>query len=132
MRGTSRASNSRRAAKKYSMGRGCGCSVSPSQRTPTFITTFKGEDEPLVGRAWVDPSAGRLFRVEITVAARGGSVGFTMTINVTFHEDPRLRLWVPATMTERYTVGARDFATGTATYTDYRRFGVETKEELAK
>ena len=101
------------------------------QARPTFITTFKGEDEPLTGRAWVDPMVGRLLRVEITVAARSANLPFTATINVTFQEDPRLRLWVPATMTEQYSVGARILAAGDAHYTDYRRFGVETKEELA-
>jgi VWFA-related protein len=103
---------------------------------PTFVTTFNGEDEPLVGRAWVDPMSGRPSRVELAISARsearGGGVGFLITINVTFQEDERLRLWVPATMTERYTMGAREFASGSAKYTDYRRFGVETKEELAK
>ena len=102
------------------------------QARPTFITTFKGEDEPLTGRAWVDPMVGRLLRVEITVAAHSANLPFTATINVTFQEDPRLRLWVPATMTEQYSVGARILAAGDAHYTDYRRFGVETKEELAK
>ena len=109
------------------------------QARPTFITTFKGEDEPLVGRAWVDPVAGRLFRVEITIpgmimSGQTTAVRFAATINVTFHEDPRLRLWVPATMTERYAGAGNvgEIAAGDASYTDYRRFGVETKEELAK
>jgi hypothetical protein len=37
-------------------------------------------------------------------------------------------------MSERYdrVGGGARLATGEATYTDYRRFGVETKEELAK
>jgi hypothetical protein len=55
------------------------------QARPTFITTFDGDNEPLVGRAWVDP-------------------GVSLTV----------------------------FASGDATYSDYRRFGVETQEELAK
>jgi hypothetical protein len=91
---------------------------------PTFITTSKGEDEPLTGRAWVEPDSGRLLRAKIDIAAHGQS---NATIDDIFHEDARLRLWVPATMTERYTG-----ASGTATYSDYRRFAVETKEELAK
>ena len=39
------------------------------QARPTIITTSKGEDEPIQGRAWVDPGEGRLLRVEITVTA---------------------------------------------------------------
>ena len=109
------------------------------QARPTFITTFKGENEPLVGRAWVDPMVGRLLRVELTIpdmviSGRTTTIHYAATIGVTFHEDPRLRLWVPATMTERYEGwgSAGQIAAGDATYTDYRRFGVETKEELAK
>ena len=98
---------------------------------PTFITTSKGEDEPLAGRAWVEPDSGRLLRAEIDVAAHG-QIAFSTTINVSFHEDARLGLWVPATMTERYEGPSGQIAAGDATYTDYRRFGVDTQEELAK
>jgi VWFA-related protein len=106
---------------------------------PTFIRSFKGENEPLIGRAWVDPAEGRLLRVEITIPdlffpLQPMTPHFSAIITVTFREDPRLRLWVPATMTERYDrLGSTGrLATGEATYSDYRRFGVETKEELAK
>jgi hypothetical protein len=102
------------------------------QARPTFITSFAGDNEPLTGRAWVDPVVGRLLRVELAIPALSRSGPFTATINVTFREDPRIRLWVPATMTERYDINYTVFASGDATYTDYRRFGVETKEELAK
>jgi len=100
--------------------------------SPTFVTTFKGEDEPLVGRAWVDPVSGRPLRVELTIAVHSANLPFVTTIEVTFHKDPRLQLWVPATMTERYSAGAQVFASGDASYTDYRQFGVDTREELAK
>jgi hypothetical protein len=108
------------------------------QARPTFIRSFKDENEPLVGRAWVDPVGGRLLRVEITIPEMSFPLQtrtrFSAAINVTFREDPRLRLWVPATMTEHYDrVGSTErLAMGEATYTNYRRFGVETKEELAK
>jgi VWFA-related protein len=109
------------------------------QARPTFIRTFNDEDAALVGRAWVDPIAGRPLRVEITIpglamSGQAGTIRFAATINVTFHEDQRLRLWVPATMTERYdgSGNAGEIAAGNARYTDYRRFGVEIKEELAK
>jgi hypothetical protein len=109
------------------------------QARPTFIRTFNDDDAPLVGRAWVDPIVGRLMRAEIAIPAMAmsgqtGTIPFAATITVTFHEDQRLRLWVPATMTERYDGrgNAGEIAAGNARYTDYRRFGVEIKEELAK
>jgi hypothetical protein len=105
---------------------------------PTIIQTLTGESEPMQGRAWVDPATGRLVRVEITLEtlsiSRGtsGLIRFTASIDVSFQEDPRLQLWVPATMTERYSNNGSEIAAGDATYTNYRRFGVETTEEIAK
>jgi hypothetical protein len=108
------------------------------QVKPTIIQTLAHNDEPMQGRAWVDAVTGRLMRAEITVKTitmnpRLALVNlFTATIDVLFQEDPRLQLWVPATMTERYSDNGREFAAGDATYTNYRRFGVETREEIAK
>ena len=108
------------------------------QVRPTIIGTLSGENEPIEGRAWVDPASGRLLRGEIGLAMVSMHPGvsgvdrFTATIDVTFREDQRLQLWVPATMTERYNDNGSEVAAGDATYTNYRRFGVETKEEMAK
>jgi hypothetical protein len=105
---------------------------------PTIIQTLTGESEPMQGRAWVDPATGRLVRVEITLETLSMSRGtsavtrFTASIDVSFQEDPHLQLWVPATMTERYNNNGSEIAAGDATYTNYRRFGVETTEEIAK
>jgi hypothetical protein len=105
---------------------------------PTIIQTLSGENEPIQGRAWVDPSSGRLLRAELglaTVSMHPGVSGvdrFSATIDVSFKEDQRLQLWVPATMTERYNDNGSEIAAGDATYTNYRQFGVDTADELAK
>jgi hypothetical protein len=100
------------------------------RRRPTLIQTTTGEDQPANGRAWVDPSSGRLMRAELTIEAPPEifgpvtHVGFTATIVVEFADEPRLGLWVPSRMTERY---ASLPCSGEATYTNYRIFGVQTK-----
>jgi len=80
--------------------------------------------------AWVDPLTGRLMRVELTVASPAEPFGpvthvaFTATIVVEFSPEPRLGLWVPSKMTERYSSLP---CSGEATYTNYRTFTVQTR-----
>lgn len=99
---------------------------------PTFIKTMEGRDQPAKGRAWIDPRTGRLMRAELTIDSppeRFGPVnhlGFTATIVVEFKDEPRLGMWVPSRMTERY-ASLLDPCSGDATYSNYRTFGVETK-----
>jgi hypothetical protein len=108
------------------------------QARPTIVQTLTGENEPMKGRAWIDPASGRLWRVEIDIEAlsinprTAGLSRFTATIDVAFQEDERLHLWLPSTLTERYNDNGSEIAAGDATYTNYRRFGVETKEEMTK
>ena len=100
------------------------------RRRPTLIQTTTGENQPAKGRAWVDPVTGRLMRAELTIEAPRETfgpvthVGFTATILVQFQDEPKLGLWVPSRMSERY---ASLPCSGDATYTDYRTFGVQTR-----
>jgi hypothetical protein len=94
---------------------------------PTLIRSTKGENEPAELRAWVDPMTGRLLRAEVTVSALGMDGSFLATIRLEFREDPRLQIWVPSAMSERYSAGGRDMAAGDATYSNYRRFTVDTR-----
>ena len=90
------------------------------RRRPTLIQSTTGRDQPARGRAWVDPLTGRLMRAELTLDAPG----FTATIVVEFSPEPRLGLWVPSKMTERYSSLP---CSGEATYTNYRTFGVTSR-----
>jgi len=100
------------------------------RRRPTLIQSTTGRDQPAKGRAWVDPLTGRLMRVELTVASPAEPFGpvthvaFTATIVVEFSPEPRLGLWVPSKMTERYSSLP---CSGEATYTNYRTFGVTSR-----
>ncbi len=123
---------------------------------PTLVRTSAGEDEPIDGRAWIDPATGRLLRGEIKVVARPGrggrqpppvtlGTGATiphtlgvglgpitdteerLTLTVFFGREPRLNLWVPVRMRERHEEGPRMLFRGEATYSSYRRFTAESR-----
>jgi hypothetical protein len=102
------------------------------QYLPTLIRSSQGDDEPSQGRLWIEPVSGRLHRADITFRnAAPGMRSFRASLSVTFQEEQRLHIWVPAKMVERYESASIDFVGGEATYTDYRRFGVKTQEEFA-
>lgn len=102
---------------------------------PTVISTTKNADLPVTGELWVDPSSGRLLRADIairfTVIGRGGGRIIRGSVSVTFKEVPELQLWLPDRMTERYDEAfGRPLQSGDATYTRYRRFRVESQENV--
>jgi hypothetical protein len=102
---------------------------------PTIVRDLKGRDVPLEGRFWIDgaevvrtlvktrgtPDPGRPF-----VPASGTTV---MWVEVNYARDDRLGISVPVIMNERAT--APNFATvsGTAEYSNFRRFNVDTSFE---
>jgi hypothetical protein len=103
------------------------------QQKPTLITTPQGRDVPTFGTAWVDPVSGALIRAEVNIKDFFAAVGFGSSkaqMRVYFKEDPKLKFWVPARLTERYEVGGLGVVTGDATYSDYRQFGTETHEDF--
>ncbi len=95
---------------------------------PTIIRTRDRKDVPARGRAWVEPVTGRILRAEASVEP---GLGVTGTIDVTFEFDERMGFAVPSKMSERYT--NRNLVTvssGEATYSNYRRFTVDTEENI--
>jgi hypothetical protein len=99
------------------------------QARPSIVRTAEDKDVPVEGQAWVNPVTGCLLRVDLRLEdfSADSSHG---SISVTFREDPRLHFWVPATLTEKYQPNKGAADAGTATYTSYRQFGVETHEEF--
>jgi hypothetical protein len=98
---------------------------------PTIIRTRNLQDQPAHGRAWVEPDTGRIQRVEATIQPAGGAANFFGTIDVTFAHDTRMGFAVPVRMIERYTNMNLDvMSSGEATYGNYRRFSVDTREEI--
>jgi hypothetical protein len=103
------------------------------QTKPTIIKTPQGGDVSTEGYAWVDPATGALIRAEVNIKNFFNTAGFGASkaqMRVYFKEDPKLKFWVPARLTERYDIVGFGQLTGDATYTNYRQFGTETKEEF--
>jgi hypothetical protein len=120
---------------------------------PTFIRAPGGKSLPVRGRVWVAPDTGRIGRTELVVddfhppvrarlqapgrAGRSVTVRSRAEIAVTFRPDARLGQWVPSEMRERYEGAWPDGGpdgeprhyeiTGTATYTNFRRFDVDIR-----
>jgi hypothetical protein len=100
--------------------------------TPTIIKNRLSDNQPVRGRAWVNPESGRILRVEVMTQAPRTAGNFIATIDVTFQDDPKLGFWVPVKMVESYQNAGNlvIVASGQAVYTNYRRFTVDTQEDL--
>ncbi len=97
---------------------------------PTIVRTSSLQDLPSSGRAWIDPSTGRLLRAQATIDSILPSVGrVNCQVDVTFQKPPQLDFWVPARMSERCFEGT-SMQQGEATYDNYRKFTVQTRESL--
>jgi hypothetical protein len=95
---------------------------------PTFISTTGGRDLPVSGRFWVDERDGTVLRTEVNAM----DTSVEAHIVVTYEPDAGTGLRVPVRMEERYR-RSRDpmEVRGVATYSRFRRFTVNTSEELA-
>jgi VWFA-related protein len=74
----------------------------------------------------IDPQTGRVFASELSIE----TVGTRATIRVRYAEQPKLALWLPVSMDESY--GLLAGIEGHATYSNFRRFQVETNETIKK
>lgn len=72
------------------------------------------------GRFWIDEATGSVVKTELRVST--GST--TATITVSYEFQPKLKLWLPLIMTERYATPRQPVITGRATYQNFRQFNV--------
>jgi hypothetical protein len=91
---------------------------------PTFIQGRPGQDMPAFGRYWID-GTGRVVKAELRIERREVKANLTTE----FRPDDRLGINVPAQMRESYEL-LDSTVRGLATYSRFRRFGVESTEEL--
>jgi hypothetical protein len=92
--------------------------------TPTIIQAAEGGDTLSLVTAWVEPATGRLMRAQVkTRDARIGVLPFDNVVRVEFREDAALGFLVPYEMREEFFAGRFREGTGTARYSNYRRFG---------
>jgi len=90
---------------------------------PSIIQQAEGGDMKTVVWAWVDPATGALLRAQVTARdVRIGMPAFDAVIRVDFTENRALGLLVPSVMTETFFVGRNADGSGTAKYTNCRRF----------
>jgi len=91
--------------------------------TPTVIQQANGGDMKTVVWAWIEPASGRLLRATVNARdARFGIAQFSAVIRVEFKEVPALGLLAPSEMKETFFVERNREGTGSAKYTNYRRF----------
>jgi len=93
--------------------------------SPTLVVGRANEDIPSRGRFWIDPADGRILRTVFEVRP----FGLVNTLDVRFRYEPKLGLLVPGEMIERRNAGA-ETVEGRATYTNFRRFRVDTSMEI--
>jgi hypothetical protein len=89
---------------------------------PTILRTPDNRNVPGMGRFWIDGASGRVLQTELETST-GDKV---MTV---FAFDERLQLDVPVEMRDIGWLNGT-VITGTATYTNFRRFGVATNEKF--
>jgi hypothetical protein len=82
---------------------------------------------PIQARAWVSEASGEVVKTELT---DGFGPRATVT-TTTFTPDAALGLWVPAQMRDVAPLGFDEF-TGTASYTNVRRFQVRTESQVGE
>jgi hypothetical protein len=91
--------------------------------TPTIIQRPGGGDMQSTVMAWIETTTGRLVRAEVrTRDARLGVLPFDNVIRVEFQLDAKLGVMVPYEMKEEFFAGRFREGTGTAKYSNYRKF----------
>ncbi len=96
---------------------------------PTLIKTTRGRDLVLEGHLWIDAGTGAVVKTALTAA----DPAVRATVTVTFRRDEALAIWVPQQMDEYYKAqNALDEIFATATYSNVRRFQVNTDEQIRK
>jgi hypothetical protein len=73
------------------------------------------------GSFWIDEVTGRILRTEMRVTTGSTSA----TISVSYGHQPKLDIWLPIVMTEKYTTPRQPAINGRATYSNFRRFDVQ-------
>lgn len=96
---------------------------------PTLIKTTRGRDLAATGKVWVEPATGVVLKT--TMIAADPLVRAVVT--ATYREDAALKFWVPDEMDEHYVAGSdADETMGHATYTNFRRFTVNTDDVMRR
>ncbi len=97
-------------------------------RSPSLIKLDGNADVFSSGLLWVEQATGRVVKTQFNIGRRGAGI----EIVTTFKNDPDLQIDVPVLLKEWYPAGTDGDITGEATYSHFRRFQVNTQEEVRK
>jgi hypothetical protein len=96
--------------------------------SPTVIRG-DGQDAKSRGRIWIDPETSRVLMTEIITEART----VRTTFRVSYQSEPIAGVLLPVEMRETYVLKGRFYTLeGVATYSNFRRFTVETVEQIGE
>ena len=98
---------------------------------PTLTRGFEGVSLPSHGRFCLDPMSGRVIETQLELYHPSTGFGRPATdamATVRFALEPRLNLWVPLEMRERYSERIGGSTSSTARYRNYRQFSVTVYE----
>jgi hypothetical protein len=107
------------------------------QRTPSLIQSPHAIT--VRGRFWIEPATGAVLRSELRANAAltaDDTQAVRAIVTVNYAREPKLGIWVPATMDETYDVGISGQITGGqslsghAEYSGFRTFGVTTETSV--
>ncbi len=95
--------------------------------SPTIVRGDRNADARSHGRVWVDPDTGRILMTEIVI--EGPTIVTTM--QVSYQAEPLVGFLVPIEMHETYVTAKKRYKIeGTATYSNFRQFTVQTDEKI--
>ncbi|MEO6223479.1 MAG: hypothetical protein ABIP90_09520 [Vicinamibacterales bacterium] len=88
------------------------------RKLPRMIGTRDGAAAQ--GRFWIEEATGRVVKTELRIVT--GSTNATILVGYEFQ--PKLKLWLPILMNERYATPRQPVITGRAFYQNFRQFNV--------
>jgi hypothetical protein len=80
------------------------------------------------GTFWIDETNGRVLKTEMKISTGGMAV----VSGVSYARDPKLDMWLPVLMTERYSAPRHPIITGKAVYQNFRKFDVTVGTVIKK
>ena len=89
------------------------------KKLPRVINTRDGA--AAAGKFWIEEATGRVLRTELRITT--GNT--TATVIVAYELQPKIKLWLPVLMNERYATPRQPVITGRATYQNFRQFDVK-------
>jgi hypothetical protein len=96
-------------------------------RGPTLIHDGDNNEEFAEGTLWIEPQSGRVLKSDVRDSGHQSGNSFSAQTIVSYRNDPRLDLLVPAQMIEHYDLNGLPVLDCQADYSNFHRFDVDVK-----